>query len=141
MNRRSDCALHVKRSDRRGARGFTLVELIIFIVIVSILGVGLMAAFSTTTRNTPNAGQMTQATQLAQERMELVIAQRHAVGFAAFTDPCTFGTPPAACTPPANYSVTVAIAPNWNGDANYKQITVTVSGTSSATATSIVANY
>lgn len=123
------------------ARGFTLVELIIFIVIVSIMGVALMSAFSTTTRGTPDAGQMTQATQLAQERMELVMAQRRAVAFAAFADPCVPGPGPAACTPPAGYTVTAAIAPNWNGDTNYKQVTVTVTGTSSATATAIVANY
>lgn len=123
------------------ARGFTLVELIIFIVIVSIMGVALMSAFSTTTRGTPDAGQLTQATQLAQERMELVMAQRRAVAFAAFADPCTFGTPPAACTPPAGYNVAVTIVTGWNSSNDYKVITVTVTGTSSATATSIVANY
>ena len=129
------------RGSRTTARGFTLIELIIFIVIASIMGVALMAVFSTTTRRAPDAGQLTQATQLAQERMELVMAQRRAAGFAAFVDPCTFGTPPAACTPPAGYNVTVAIVPNWSANANYKQVTVTVTGTSSATATSIVANY
>ena len=127
------------RNIRTTARGFTLVELIIFIVIVSIMGVALMAAFSTATRSTPDAGQMTQATQLAQERMELVMAQRRAVAFAAFADPCP--GPAAACTPPTGYNVAVVIAPNWNGDTNYKVITVTVTGTSSATATAIVANY
>ena len=147
MNARSVQAFHGTapgnpgRGTRTTARGFTLVELVIFIVIVSIMGVALMAAFSTTIRSTPDAGQMTQATQLAQERMELVMAQRRAVAFAAFADPCTFGTPPAACTPPAGYNVAVVIAPNWNGDTNYRVITVTVTGTSSATATSIVANY
>ena len=122
------------------ARGFTLIELIIFIVIVSIMGVALISAFSASTRGAPEAGLMTQATQIAQERMELVMAQRRAVSFAAFADPCP-GPGPAACTPPAGYTVVVVIAPNWNGDANYKQVTVTVSGLGSATATSIVANY
>jgi type II secretory pathway pseudopilin PulG len=120
------------------ARGFTLIELVIFIVIVSIMGVALMSAFSTTLRGTPVSGQVTQATQLAQERMELVLAQRRAAGFAAFADPCPG---PAACTPPAGYAVAVVIAANWNGDTNYRVITVTVTGTSSATATSIVARY
>lgn len=123
------------------ARGFTLIELIIFIVIVSIMGVALLSAFSTSLRGTPAAGQVTQATQLAQERMELVMAQRRAVGFATFTDPCVPGPGPAACTPPAGYAVAVVIAGNWNGDTNYRVITVNVTGTSSATATSIVAKY
>lgn len=120
-------------------RGFSLIELVIFIVLVSIMGVALLASFSVTTRSTPDAGQVTQATQLAQERMELILAQRRAAGFAAFTDPCP--GPPAACTPPAGYTVTAAIAPNWNGDTNYRVITVTVGGTMAATATALVANY
>ncbi len=123
------------------ARGFSLIELVIFIVIVSIMGVALLASFSVTTRSSPDAGQMTQATQLAQERIELILAQRRAAGFAAFVDPCTFGTPPAACTSPAGYTVTAAIAPNWNGDTNYRVVTVTVTGTMAATVTSLVANY
>ena len=124
-----------------GARGFSLIELVIFIVIVSIMGVALLASFSVTTRSSPDAGQMTQATQLAQERIELILAQRRAAGFAAFVDPCTFGTPPSACTPPAGYTVTAAIAPNWSGDTNYRVITVTVGGTMAAAATVLVANY
>lgn len=120
------------------ARGFTLIELIIFIVIVSIMGVALISAFSASTRGAPDAGLITQATQIAQERMELVMAQRRAVAFAAFADPCPG---PAACVPPAGYNVAVFIAPSWNGDANYKQVTVSVSGLATATATSIVANY
>ena len=122
-------------------RGFSLIELVIFIVLVSIMGVALLASFSVTTRSTPDAGQVTQATQLAQERIELILAQRRTAGFAAFVDPCTFGTPPAACTAPAGYTVTAAIAPNWNGDTNYRVITVTVSGTMATTATVLVANY
>ena len=121
------------------ARGFSLIELVIFIVIVSIMGVALLASFSVTTRSSPDAGQMTQATQLGQERMELILAQRRAAGFAAFADPCP--GPPAACTPPAGYTVTAAIAPNWNGDTNYRVVTVTVTGTMAATVTSLVANY
>lgn len=120
-------------------RGFSLIELVIFIVIVSIMGVALLASFSVTTRSTPDAGQVTQATQLAQERIELILAQRRAAGFAAFVDPCP--GPPAACTAPTGYTVTAAIAPNWNGDTNYRVITVTVSGTMAATATVLVANY
>ena len=121
-----------------GARGFTLVELVIFIVVVSILGVAMLAAFSTSVRYSPAAGQITQATQLAQQRMEFILAQRRAVGFAAFTDPCLSTI---TCTPPTGYVVSANIAPNWNGDTNYRVITVTVTGTSSAQATALVASY
>lgn len=145
MTRLTTVLCRCNHSQARGARfrqrGLTLVELVIFIVIVSIMAVALMSAFSTTTTGTPVAGQVTQATQLAQERMELVLAQRRAVGFAAFTDPCVPGPGPAACTPPAGYSIAVAIVSNWNGDTNYRVVTVSVTGTSAATATTLAANY
>ena len=54
-------------------RGFTLIELIIFIVITGILATGLAAVFSTTMRGAAAPGQLTQATQIAQERMELIL--------------------------------------------------------------------
>lgn len=127
--------------NRERARGFTLIELIAFIVIVAILGVALLTAFSTGLRGAPEAALITQATQLAQERMELILAQRRAVGFAAFADPCVPGPGPAACTPPAGYAVSANIAPNWNGDSNYRVVTVTVTGPSSASATALVASY
>ena len=129
------------RRASRAPRGFSLIELIIFIVVIAIMAVALMSAFSTTMQNTPTAGLATKATQLAQERMELILAQRRAMGFATFADPCAPGPGPAACTPPSGYSVAVTIAPSWNGDTNYRVITVSVSGTGAATATALVANY
>lgn len=126
---------------RRAAQGSTLIELIAFIVIVAILGVALLTAFSTSLRASPEAALITQAAQLAQERMELILAQRRAVGFAAFADPCVPGPGPSACTPPAGYGVSATIAPNWNGDSNYRVVTVTVTGPSSASAVALVANY
>jgi MSHA pilin protein MshD len=118
--------------------GFTLIELIIFIVIAGVLAVGLASVFSGTMRGVAEPGQLTQATQIAQERMELILGRRRAVGFATFTDPC-----PASplCTPaPAGYTVAAAIATNWLGDTNYRVITVTVTGPTNATLTTLVSN-
>jgi type II secretory pathway pseudopilin PulG len=132
-----------RTSMRRHAGGFTLIELVIFIVITGVLIAGLGAVFSTTMRGGAEPGRLTQATQIAQERMELILGRRRAVGFAAFTDPC-----PASplCTPaPAGYAVAANIVTGWAGvpgNTNYKVITVTVtetaSGATAATLTSVV---
>ena len=119
--------------------GFALVELIVFIVIASVLIVGLFAAFANNLRNTPKAGQIDRAADIAQQRMELILAQRRAVGFATFADPCPG---PAVCAAPTGYSVTSSIVLGWNADPlNYKIVTVDVTGPISATATSLVAKY
>jgi prepilin-type N-terminal cleavage/methylation domain-containing protein len=127
-----------KRLARRNT-GFTLIELIIFIVVAGVLAAGLAAVFSTGMRGVAAPGQLTQATQIAQERMELMLGRRRAVGFATFADPCPGS---ALCTPvPAGYTVNTNIATGWGGDPNFKVITVTVTGPSSAVFTALVANY
>ncbi len=119
--------------------GFSLIELIVFIVILGVLAAGLVVAFGTSLTNAPVAGQLDAAAEIAQQRLELILAQRRAAGFAAFADPCPG---PSICTPPAGYAVTANIVAGYGGDsANYKVVTVNVSGTSSLTAVVLVANY
>ena len=130
----------IMRADNwaRHTNGFALIEIIIFIVVASVLVVGLFATFANNLRNTPQAGQIDRAADIAQLRMELILAQRRAVGFAAFADPCPGAS---ICTPPSGFTVTANIANNWAGDTNYKVITVDVAGQFAATATALVANY
>lgn len=121
--------------------GVSLVELIIFIVIVSVLAAGLFSVLASSLRGEPQAGQTDLAAEIAQQRMELILARRRAVGFAAFADPCP-GLGPAVCTPPAGYGVSSNIVAGWGGDPlNYKVITVTVTGPFTVTTTAIAANY
>ena len=123
----------------RQGDGFSLIEVIVFIVILGVLAAGLVVAFSSPLRNSPEAGRLDLAAELAQQRMELILAQRRATGFAGFTDPCPG---PAICTPPTGYTVTSSIVSGYGGDpTNYKVVTVSVSGTSAITATALVANY
>lgn len=119
--------------------GFSLLELIVFIVVIGVLMAGLVVAFSTPLQKSPVAGGLDTAAELAQQRMELILAQRRAVGFATFSDPCPG---PAICTPPAGYTVTSSIVAGYAADPiNYKIVTVNVTGTSALTATALVANY
>lgn len=144
--------------------GVTLVELIAFIIIVGLLVSGLMSGFSVTMRGSATPMQVTQALQLAQERMELIRARKDVVGFACFTgtryDPCTAAilvppcpAMPASAHPACNaattlgYTVTPALDETgacMGGDANFKCITVTVtnaSGGQLARLQAAVANY
>jgi type II secretory pathway pseudopilin PulG len=126
---------------RIGAGGFTLIELVIFIVITGVLIAGLGAVFSTTMKGGADPGRLTQATQIAQERMELILGRRRAVGFAAFTDPCP-GSP--LCAPaPAGYAVAANIVTGWignPGNTNYKVITVTVTETATGSTVATLTN-
>ena len=123
----------------RQGDGFSLIEVIVFIVVLGVLAAGLVVAFSSPLRNSPEAGRLDLAAELAQQRMELILAQRRATGFAGFTDPCPG---PAICTPPTGYTVTSSIVSGYGGDpTNYKVVTVSVSGTAAITVTALVANY
>ena len=146
----------------RGCRGISLVEVIIFIVITGLVLAGLVAGISGAVRTAPVPREMHQGLQLAQSRMELILAQRTRLGFAAFTgatfDPCA---PPGgaqeACLAPATYAV---VAPCFytgagtcgfgaantcrGGNANYKCVRVRATGpggTTLAELDAMVANY
>ncbi len=132
----------------RAVRGFSLLELLVFIVVVGLMGVALFGAFSGALLGAGERERSMRATHLAQERLELILAQKQAVGFSAFTaasyDPCTSAPPAthASCSAiPAGYVVSAALAGDWGGDVNYKVITVTVSGLGSAQLQALVADY
>ncbi len=128
-------------SIRRSA-AFSLLEMIIFIVVLGVLMASIVAAMSSSLRNSPQAGGLDAAAELAQQRMELILGQRRAVGFAGFADPCNPGPGPAICTPPAGYAVASTIVSGFGADlTNYKVVSVNVTGTAAITATALVANY
>jgi len=120
--------------------GFNLIELVIFIFLLAI-GIGVLIPLTTNLRYVHRIDRQTQALGLAQERMELILAQEKTNGFTNFTDPCTWSPQPSVCNVPAGYSITTTIANNWAGNTNYKIITVSVNGLGAAELTSLVANY
>ena len=132
----------------RRRSGFTLIEVLVFMVIVGVAAFALLRSFGSVLPRGFTAAQITQASQLAQERMELIFGRYAAVGFAAVNDPCVGGTPPAICTSPTGYVVTVggvAAAVAWNANplTDYKVVTVTVklNGTQLAQEDAVLANY
>jgi len=127
------------RAVRAAQRGVTLIELIVFIVIMGISVTALLSMYRAVLPHGATPAQITLATQLAQERMELLLGQRELSGYstAVLTDPCVGGTPPAICsnqyTPSGLYSIVVAgINPPvlWSGVSadSYRMLGVRVLG-------------
>ena len=66
--------------------GFTLVEIILAIIIISIGVLGLVSAISFTTGKSINAEVVSTAKELAQERMEELLAKKRDTGYATTPD-------------------------------------------------------
>jgi len=146
---------------RSACRGVSLVELIVFIVVTGLVAAALIAGMAAAVRTATVPRAMHQGLQLAQGRMELILAQRKSLGFSNFTsatfDPCQ---PPGgaqeACLAPAAYAATACFytgagtcafgAANTcqSGNVDYKCVRVRVTGSDGSTLTQLdamVANY
>jgi type II secretory pathway pseudopilin PulG len=92
--------------------GFTLVELIMFIVIMGVVAAAMVQAFSGTMRGSHTGKELTQAIELAQQRMEVIAGQRKRLGYASFIagdyDPCQ--APPAVVPPWSTAQFCIATA-------------------------------
>jgi prepilin-type N-terminal cleavage/methylation domain-containing protein len=122
-------------------RGFTLVEIIIFIVIIGIITSALASAFQVTLGNQSSVSYQNKAVEISQQRMDIIMENKVSNGFSSFSDPCTGGSPPAVCSTDNNYTVASAITTGFNGDNNLKVITITVSGQANVVLTGMVGNY
>jgi len=131
----------------QGMAGLSLIELIIFIVIIAIVTSGVMAGFNRMLTGSTTARQLNQAAYLAQQRMELILPQRQQQGFLSLTttdfDPCTASIPStqAICTAPTGYTITTTLTSDWLGNTDFKVIDVSVSGTGSAQLQALIGNY
>jgi type II secretory pathway pseudopilin PulG len=89
-------ALSTHTIAHRRSRGFTLIELVGFIVIVAVVMVGMVQAFSGSSKGAYYGKELTQGAQLAQQRMDIILGQRKTFGYTTFTtsanyDPCQSG--------------------------------------------------
>lgn len=127
-------------------RGVSLIELIVFMVVMGVIAVALANTLTVGLLAGSSTAELTQAQQIAQERMEMILGQRQRNYFSGFTagnfDPC--GPPPAICTPvKTGFSVATNFTAPYNGDDNYAQVQVTVSNSTGQLMqlTSVVAEY
>lgn len=119
-------------------RGFTFLELIVMIVVLGLVSLALLIPIRMILQGNVNIDRLTKAVDLAEERIDMIIVRRHMSGFSGTSDPCSG---PTICTPPTGYTVTPSIVNNWQGNTNYKEIIVTVSGEGDAILRTLVSNY
>lgn len=121
-------------------RGFTLIEIIVFIVISGILMSTILLGSTLALRSSPTVHQQWVALQTAQRCMEWYLQQRRLNGFASLTCPSTPTN--ANCSAPAGFTVSTSIAcTTWNSDTDYKTITVNVTGLATLSLTAQVGDY
>lgn len=110
----------------------TLIEVIIFILVVGVMSTGALTVFTTVLKNSNRPNYLIKANLLASARMNLIIQQRMVNGYANINDPCSSGVL-AVCTSlnTTGYTVNSSFVP----DASGTTATVIVSGAGDSTLT------
>jgi len=130
----------MKKLTKKNQNGFTLIELILFILITGLLASTLLMAFYTALQKMPSVHQQMIATQSARRCMDWIIGQRKLNGLSSVA--CPSSSTPTFCTVPSGYTISVNITcTTLNSDANYETATVTIGGNGNATLTTLLAAY
>jgi type II secretory pathway pseudopilin PulG len=120
--------------------GFTLMELVLFIVISGLLASTLLLSLNTALQKSPVSHQQYIATLAGRRCMNWIIGQRRMNGFSSFS--CPSSTTPSFCTVPSGFSISTSITcTTLNTDTNYKTATVTIGGNGDASFTTLLAAY
>lgn len=122
------------------SRGFTLIEVLVFVIITSLVMSTILLSATTALRNTPSAHNQWVALETAKRCMEWFVVQRRVNGYASLTCPST--PSPAACSAPSGFTVSTSITcTTWNTDTGFKTVTVSVTGLSSVSLSMRLGNY
>jgi prepilin-type N-terminal cleavage/methylation domain-containing protein len=135
------------------AKGFTLIEIIITLVVLSIAAVGVLSVFTTGIRESADPLVLNQAIALAQEKMDETIALKKSGGFGAVVSVASGPFVPVVagftwsrtvnCVTAANNLAPSGIPPCPPAVANYALVTVTVTSivTGNVNVVSLLTNY
>jgi type II secretory pathway pseudopilin PulG len=123
-------------------RGISLIELVVFIVIVAIMASGALVTFKNVLNNNNSPGADFQAAQLADARMNIIIMSRLVNGFPLASDPCAPNLL-APCVALTNYGTTAGLTAASvvgvaSGGLQLVTVTVTPTGTGRGRATNVV---
>lgn len=115
---------------KKHASGFTLIELMAFIIVSAILLNVLMFGSNIALRQLPTINNQWRAIQIARGCVENYLQAQRNYQYQSLTCPSTPST--GICPVPSGYSVAMSVTcTTWNGDSTYKTLTVTVSGAAS----------
>ena len=125
---------------RKAIAGFTLIEAVIFIIVTGLMMNTFIVGTRTLLANSPKVHNQKIALDTARGCMEWYLGQRLLSGYSVYACP---STPTSTnCSAPTGFSVATNITCSTiNSDANYKTITVSVTGLASASLTTLVGNY
>jgi type IV pilus modification protein PilV len=79
-------ATHAMRPRRRAEAGFTMVEVMIALLLTAVAIMGILALFMTATKSTDYSRHTTEATVLAQDRVEWLRTQGAAAAYGPITE-------------------------------------------------------
>lgn len=115
-------------------QGFTLIEIIAFIIVVGIIATGILLAFNTVLFHSSEPGKLLQANQLAHARMQLILQQRLINGFDNLSDPCETMPSLTPCQTLATFADNngLNVSSSITGDSTAKTVTISVRGAGSS---------
>jgi type II secretory pathway pseudopilin PulG len=124
----------------KNQQGFTLIEVILFIIISSIMVSTILLSTTTIFRASPSTLNDLIAQKYVTKCLDSTIGERRLGGYASITCPTT--TVPFYCVAPTGGTITYScVLTTINTDANYKTVTAAVGGKGNSTATVLLANY
>jgi prepilin-type N-terminal cleavage/methylation domain-containing protein len=126
----------------KAQQGFTLIELILFIIIIGIIATPVFMSINQTLRRSHTPKQISAASFLANARIQVILLKRATDGFLNTNDPCT-GTAPPICNPLTAFAtannLTVNTSVTFSGQTAL--INVIVAGSGNAQLQMRVTNY
>jgi type II secretory pathway pseudopilin PulG len=123
--------------------GFSIIELITFIVTIGIIVSGLLIGINQAQRYSGIPRTTPQASFLANARMQIILMNRDINGYTALNDPCTVTPDLDICTVLSDYALAnnfIVSTPTISGS-NPKTITINITGAGNAMINASVYNY